>query len=713
MNKNFACLCVLATVLSGLVISKVGSASDPDSVSVTELLRGRREVDFRIKDKPDFVDIGDRTEFGIRICTKDRTSATIWLIPPAQQGHWDFSDFSYFRLDFDNNTDGLTHIKVRLDCSDEAKDWKDSASSQTFLLGKEQQTLGIAYPRPSSKYDGPVEFKTQSSKPNGHRTHWKSFNPEWVKRIKIDIQSESTSIDLVLQRIQLSFPYQVPQTKALEALPYLDRLGQVRCLDWPGKQSSLNAISTSAGDQLPRSANLNQWGGWKTGPALKSTGFFRTEKHNGKWWFVDPSGRLFLSHGCNSVGFRGSTPWTEDKAQLFAWVPRKGEPIFDAMFSVDRNENPLVSFYRGNLFRKYGDGWQKLAAEHAHQRFHAWGLNTMGAWSDDAITSLRKTPYTPVVHLWGPFLESGSIPASQKVPDPFADGFSQRCHERFTELKSRIGDDPWCLGIFVDNEIHWSDEIVPAVLGLGSWSNAKQNLVSELKYKYKNIKRLNEAWKCEFESWQALTNNHSFLKRTKTRTKDFDQLLKHYSDQYYRVCREQLKIVFPNHLYMGSRIHTCPWSVSHSAAKYVDVYSVNHYWFEAGVGTMPNHIDKPVLITEFHFGSLDAGVPGPSLVPVHNQLQRARSYAHYVSAGLMNPRIVGTHWFAYVDQNPLGRPGENYNIGLVDVTDQPYAEMVKSLRSVSELQYQMRNSSPSYPLRVSHKILRNRQAIRR
>ena len=42
-----------------------------------------------------------------------------------------------------------------------------------------------------------------------------------------------------------------------------------------------------------------------------------------------------------------------------------------------------------------------------------------------------------------------------------------------------------------------------------------------------------------------------------------------------------------------------------------------------------------------------------------------------------HPSVIGTHWFQWIDQPSTGRnDGENYNIGLIDVTDQPYADVV-------------------------------------
>lgn len=42
------------------------------------------------------------------------------------------------------------------------------------------------------------------------------------------------------------------------------------------------------------------YGGYRQ-KKVKSTGFFRIEKIDGRWWFVDPEGFLFLSVGVDGV----------------------------------------------------------------------------------------------------------------------------------------------------------------------------------------------------------------------------------------------------------------------------------------------------------------------------------------------------------------------------------------------------------------------------
>ena len=49
---------------------------------------------------------------------------------------------------------------------------------------------------------------------------------------------------------------------------------------------------------------------------------------------------------------------------------------------------------------------------------------------------------------------------------------------------------------------------------------------------------------------------------------------------------------------------------------------------------------------------------------------------------------VGAHYFQYIDEPTAGRSdGENYQIGWVDATDTPYAELVRAGREVGTALY--------------------------
>ena len=91
-------------------------------------------------------------------------------------------------------------------------------------------------------------------------------------------------------------------------------------------------------------------------------------------------------------------------------------------------------------------------------------------------------------------------------------------------------------------------------------------------------------------------------------------------------------------------------------------------------------------------------------MPVGDQLQRSRAYVAYVTAGLRHPCIVGTHWFAYTDQSAAGRPGENFQIGFVDVTDTPYPVITSASRELAEQMYEIRTSADGELLDVLEKL---------
>ena len=94
------------------------------------------------------------------------------------------------------------------------------------------------------------------------------------------------------------------------------------------------------------------------------------------------------------------------------------------------------------------------------------------------------------------------------------------------------------------------------------------------------------------------------------------------------------------------------------------------------------------MIGEFHFGAMDRGLFHTGLGATRDQAERAACYKEYVRSGLAHPRCVGTHWFQWRDQALTGRgDGENYPVGFLTVTDQPYSELVNAAREVGETLY--------------------------
>jgi len=487
-------------------------------------------------------------------------------------------------------------------------------------------------------------------------------------------------------------------------LPFIDELGQYIHRDWPGKtrsaadlaealQAELAELGSKAGPQ-----DWDEYGGWEAGPQLEATGFFRTEKWGGRWWLVDPKGRLFFSHGIDCVNAWGATP-VEDRLDWFRNLPPE-DSEFRAFYS---RQHAIHGHYKGrspncfdfigaNLQRKYGPEWRKASAELAHRRLRSWGLNTIGNWSDEGVYLLRKTPYVVAVHFNSKVLQ-GSEGYWGQFKDVFDPDFKDQLRRRMAREKSRSAGDPWCIGYFIDNELSWGDELSLALAALASPPDqaAKRAFVEDLKAKYRTIDALNQAWRTQHASWEALLEHRGPPDKSKARN-DLVAFYDRIAETYFSTCREAVKEVAPRNLYLGCRFAWVNDRAARAAAKYCDVVSYNLYRKTVRGFKFPGGADVPLIIGEFHFGALDRGMFHAGLVPVKDQAERAAAYKDYVRGVLAHPAFVGCHWFQYRDQPTTGRPldEENYQIGFVDVADSPYPETVAASREVGYALYKLR-----------------------
>jgi Beta-galactosidase len=612
-------------------------------------------------------------------------SGTITLKP--KDGHWDISQYSYFRVDITNSGDGLIWIRGRIE-NEGALDWKNSSSTMAYILPGERATVGFPFQRMDSADDSPKIFSMQDSRPNAFRHHWMPFEPKEVVACRLIIRSASEKLSLKDIQISVAQPYGKDANARLLELPYLDKFGQVRQLDWPNKLQTQAefAARTAADEREARAdsgpASFNRFGGWNAGPQLEATGFFRVEKYRGRWWFVDPDGRLFFSHGANSVGFSQRTPH-QGRAALFQWMPSDkdlGEAISPSG----------IQFMIANQNRIFGTEWKMKSYDRVHSRLRRFGMNTVGAWSDKELYQNAKVPYTTILHVG-----RGAKPLGKGLPDPFCEEFAQRVEDGLRKLFPN-GQDPWCIGVFIDNELGWHEDFVEYALAGDTEMPAHKAVFAFLKGKYTTIDQLNTAWATKYPSWEALDTFPESSEGFESDQKELKRLIAH---RYYQVCHEMMRKVAPRHLYLGSRIHKAGPEVMAEAARFADVLSVNRY-MPLPVTSLPKNFDKPCLVSEFHFGAPDRGVPGTGLTFVGDQLQRSRAYAAYVLDAILQPNIVGTHWFAYTDQSAAGRPGENYQIGFVDVTDTIYPEISETSRGVAEIMYSLANKESVDFLRI-------------
>jgi hypothetical protein len=489
-------------------------------------------------------------------------------------------------------------------------------------------------------------------------------------------------------------------------LPFIDAFGQFVHADWPGKVRGTNDLAARLDAENadlaanPEPPGRNRFGGWDAGPALAPAKHFRTEKRDGRWWMVDPDGRLFWSFGADCVRADSSTPVT-DREAYFAWLPER-DSAFGAFFSKGNGAAHgyyekkwgyrTFDFSRANLLRKHGDGWAAAWVDLAHRRLRSWGLNTVANWSDAVVCAARRTPYTANASF-----SSRTIAGSEgywgQFPDPYDPSFREGIRRAMEKQKAAgaVGD-PWCIGFFVHNELGWGRETSLSTAALRSPPDqpAKVVLVDAVRQAYGTIGALNEAWGTRHASWEALLacTNAPDAKAAKA---DLEKLYSRIADEYFRVLREEVKRAAPDQMYFGCRFAWVNDLAVKAAAPHCDAISFNKYDYSVEKLKLPEGVDRPVVIGEFHFGALDRGMFHTGLKATTDQDDRAAKFKAYLESALRHPNLVGAHWFQYRDQATTGRSdGENYQIGLVDICDTPYPETIAAARAVGAEMYALR-----------------------
>ncbi|MEM9259091.1 MAG: beta-agarase, partial [Bacteroidota bacterium] len=426
-----------------------------------------------------------------------------------------------------------------------------------------------------------------------------------------------------------------------------------------------------------------------------------TEKVDGKWWLIDPLGHLFWSTGLNCVQTGFGLTGTEGRKDYFAGLPPADSPLAQFYdqgkwashgFYQDKVPFEAFNFYEANLFRKFGAEWRSAYLDRIHARFKSWGMTTLGNVSDPAARSQQQTPYVGTVWIRDTPKIAGATGFWGKFHDVFSPAFNTAV--RASMENQRAGaDDPWCIGFFVDNELSWGTlgSLSVGVLRSTAEQPAKIAMVAALREKYPSIEQLNAAWKTDHKSWADLAQSTSPPDFAAAK-EDLIAFHERIANRYFKIIHEELERLAPNHLYLGCRFAWANDDVTmRAAAKYCDVVSFNKYEYSVEALTLPSGVDKPTMIGEFHFGATDRGHVHPGVKLADNQEDRGAKYRDYIQGALRNRQLVGAHWFQYTDQAMTGREdGENYNVGLVDIADTPYPELVKAVRETNFAMYTYR-----------------------
>jgi len=388
-------------------------------------------------------------------------------------------------------------------------------------------------------------------------------------------------------------------------------------------------------------------------PLTQRSHAWRVTVENGVHWLLDPKGDKFYGSGVNGVDAGSPAEEVEGRPAYYLW----------------------------NLYGSV-DQW----AETVRDRLGRWGFNHLGAWNF-AVEQIGL-PYVANLDLgrWSEALWFDAF-------DPALPARVRECAERLTAPHRQSG---LRIGYFPDNEVGWwNTSLFEFYLSKG-WENHTKRLLWQLL-----LDRYHGDWPTLLKDWVPVPAASGFdslrdagvalrLRPGGAGIHLVNRFTFLCAERYYQLMHDGLRAADPEALIFSDRL---PIYYSQDAvramAPYVDIIAVNydldgpdswlaHYFFE-GLAALTG---KPVLISEFFCAAMENRSGNKNtghLLKVATQTERAKVVQQALKNFACFPHIVGTHWFQYYDEPQGGRSdGEDYNMGLVDIYDQPYEELVAS-----------------------------------
>ena len=487
----------------------------------------------------------------------------------------------------------------------------------------------------------------------------------------------------------------IPTTLDKLSQPVVDQFGQWNAKNWEGKTQSESDLKNNLHELESIAANValpDDWsiyGGWKQ-KKFKATGFFRTQYDGKRWWFVDPEGCAFLSAGIDCIRDKaeGSVTGQED---MFAWLPSREDSLFSKAYGNLRNRSLQVDFVQTNLMRVYGAAWRTKWEQITTGLLKQWRINTIANWSDLDFARKAKIPYV---------LNMSRFPKTRVLlyrdfPDVFSDEYAKNSIEFAKQLES-YKDDKFLIGYFLSNEPQWAfgdNNLAFEMFATNAVSATKQKMADWLKNKFNgSISSFNKAWKQNMKDFSDIIG--FVMKESPSREcwndcKEFSGIM---VDNYVKLVCNEVKRVDNNHLNLGMRYAWMSSELCYRAGTFFDVFSINGYSFPGPPETaeITRRSGKPVIIGEYHFGSIDRGLPATGIQGAADQQARGEAYRYYLEQGFSRPELIGIHYFQWMDQPVFGRSdGENYNIGFLDICLHPYKELTNQAKLSHEQMYKV------------------------
>ncbi|MCX7044853.1 MAG: beta-galactosidase, partial [Candidatus Sumerlaeota bacterium] len=407
----------------------------------------------------------------------------------------------------------------------------------------------------------------------------------------------------------------------------------------------------------------------------QATGFFHAKEASGRWWLIDPNGRGFYmvatdhvnyhGHGCEKLGY---SPYGRVAQEKY-----KSEEAWDSATIA---------------------------------RLKDWGFNSLAAGHSTSLRH-RGLAFTEFLSLGASFAAIEDLcPRTTWTgfPNVFSPAWPRHCDKIARRQCAPLKDDPWLIGYFFDNELEWFGKQGKGLFD-EAWNKpadhtAKQAWIKLLREEIKTIEAFNAGWGTKLKSFDELAGHTQPSPAQTQLAKDTEKaFVRLVARRYFETCAQAVRRHDPNHLTIGCRFAGAAPEIWDIAGESCDVVTFNIYPridVERGVPArvieeITGHYQaskKPMMVTEWSFPALDAGLPSlhGAGMRVDTQRQRAQCFSHFQTMLFSLPFMVGSSYFMYLDEPALGISStfpEDSNYGLISEKDEPYPELTAAARAVN------------------------------
>jgi hypothetical protein len=424
----------------------------------------------------------------------------------------------------------------------------------------------------------------------------------------------------------------------------------------------VRTLSTLSGYKMEEKTLFDEFGGiMNLGVKGRATGYFHTERINGKVYIIDPIGNPYYSLAVNTVSTGAST-----------------------------NQRKLT-------IEQYGSEEEFYAAV-ATDLLGNFGINA--AYTSDATANaeLIKNGMTVVVSTGGISSYMGSLGLSvstggsseffyndtMNVFDPdfitFADAKIKAAVEPYV-------NEPYLLGYTSDNEICGGDNFLERYLTIPA-----SEPVNAFSYA--------TAWTWFCRATESI--NPSLDDITPELSQEF---LAFVYNRYFKIIDSTIEKYDPNHMYIGTRAHTPTKDKEgylRAAGQYLDVITTNMYGRQ-NYAEINRQIDKiyqysglPIIVSEFGMRALESvdmngyqlGNYGDTACWLfETQQQRANSYESYILNLLESNNCVGWVLYRFRDNDQSvyeDKDGNKYLLSSSKSAEEPTYQNIETGVKVKE-----------------------------